>query len=116
MGGNSGMRRQERYGLRALAHFTTGGHFAIGGYGHRGDKAIALAIPRLNEALRPPGVANGLAYGLETVFNRGITDRLSRPYLFAQFLLWNHTVTVRQKIEEHVEHFGSQWDRLTSPA
>jgi hypothetical protein len=110
MGEPSGTRRQARYGLGYL------GRCAIRRHGHRGDKAITLAIPRLDEALRLPGVTDGVAYGLETVFNCGITDRLSRPYLFTQFLLWNHTVTVRQKIEERLEHFRSQSNRLISPA
>jgi hypothetical protein len=66
--------------------------------------------------LRLPGVADGTAYGLQTVFDCGITDSLSRPYLFGQFLFRYHTVTMRQKIGEHLEHFGSQSNRLTSSA
>jgi hypothetical protein len=66
--------------------------------------------------LRLPIVANGLAYGLQTIFNCGITDSLSRPYLFTQFLLWNHTVAVRQKIDKRLEHFWPQSNRLASPA
>jgi hypothetical protein len=99
-----------RYGLGRLAHSRLGRHC------YRSDKVITLAIPRLDEALRLPIVANGLAYGLKTVFNRGITNSLSRPYLFAQFLLGNHTVAVRQKIGKHLEHFWAQSNRLASPA
>jgi len=75
-----------------------------------------MAIVRRNEALRLPSVAQGVAEGPETVFNGGITGTLSRPYLFTEFVLRNHTVAVRQKIDEHLEHFGSQSDRLASPA
>jgi len=105
-----GTRRQARYGLGRRAHSSIGRH------GYRSDKAITLAIPRLNEALRLPIVANGLAYGLETVFNGGIADSLSRPYLFTELLLRNHTVAVRQEIGKHLEHFWSQSNRLASPA
>src|SRR5712691_6029900 len=101
---------QDRDGLSCLVRG------AIGGQRHCGDKVITLAIPRLDEALRLPGVADGMAYGLETVFNCGITDSLSRPYLFTQFLLCNHTVAVRQKINKHLEHFWPQSNRLASPA
>src|SRR2546425_9859106 len=105
-----GTHWQARYSLGRRVHSGLGRH------GYRSDKAITLAIARLDEALRLPIVANGLAYGLETVFNGGIADSLSRPYLFTQFLLWNHTVAVRQKISKRSEHFGSQSNRLASPA
>ena len=75
-----------------------------------------LASDAPDEALRLPVVADGLAYGLETVFNCGIADSLSRPYLFTELLLRNHTVAVRQEIGKHLEHFWSQSDRLASPA
>jgi hypothetical protein len=75
-----------------------------------------VTIPRLNEALRLPGVADGAAYGLETVVNGGITDCRGRPYLFTEFVLGNHTVAVHQEIGEYLEHFRSQSDRLVSPA
>src|SRR5882672_7479312 len=68
MGGNTGTCREERYGFRCLARF------AIGGYRYRGDEPITLAIARLDEALRLPVVTDGLAYGLETVFNSSVTD------------------------------------------
>ena len=87
-----------------------------GRHRHGGDKAIALAIARLDETLRLPVIADGVAYGLETVFNRGIAHSLSRPHLFAQFLLRNHTVAVRQKISKRLEHFWPQSNRLASPA
>ena len=61
---------------------------AIGRHRHGGDKAMPVTIPRLNEALR--GVADGVAYGLETVVNCGITNCRSRPYLFTEFMLGNH--------------------------
>src|SRR5437870_2109780 len=107
---NLGRHWQARYSLGRLTHS------CIGRHRYRSDKAITMAIPRLDEALRLPIVANGLAYGLQTVFNRGITDSLSRPYLFTQFLLRNHTVAVRQKIDKHLEHFWPQSNRLASPA
>src|SRR5262249_43518599 len=90
--------------------------WSIGGYRHRGGKGVPVTIPCLNEALRLPSVADDVAYGLKTVFNRGITDCRSRPYLFTQFLLWNHTVAVRQEIGKYLEHFWSQSNRLASPA
>jgi hypothetical protein len=110
MASDCGKRWQDCNGLGGLGHSTIGGH------GHRGDKAVTLAIPRLDKALRLPVVTNGLAYGLETVFNCGIAYSLSGPYLFTQFLLRNHTVAVRQKISERLEHFRSQSNRLVSPA
>src|SRR5215813_3694954 len=110
MASDCGTRWQGRDGLSCLAHS------AIGGHHHLGDKAITLAIPRLDETLRLPGVADGLAYSLQTVFNCGITDNLSRPYLVTQFLLWNHTVAMRQQISKRLEHFRSQSNRLASPA
>jgi hypothetical protein len=91
-------------------------HSAIWGHGHGGDKAVALTIARLNETLRLPVVADGPAYSLETVFNRGIAHSLSRPHLLAQFLLRNHTVAVRQKISKRLEHFWPQSNRLASSA
>jgi hypothetical protein len=66
--------------------------------------------------LRLPGVTHSLTYGLQTIFNGGITGTLSRPHLFTEFLFRNHTVAVRQKIDERLEHFGSQSNRLASPA
>ena len=36
--------------------------------------------------------------------------------MFAQFLFRNHTVAVRQKINERLEHFWPQSNRLVSPA
>jgi hypothetical protein len=85
-------------------------------HGHSSDEAIALTIARLNETLRLPVITNGPTYSLETVFNRGISHSLSRPHLFTQFLLRNHTVTVRQEIGKRLEHFWSQSNRLASPA
>src|SRR5215510_3627864 len=108
--GSIGTRRQQRYGLRCLVRL------AIRGSRHSGDKAITLTVSRLNETLRLPIIADGVAYSLETVFNRGIAHSLSRPHLFAQFLLRNHTVTVRQKISKRLEHFWPQSNRLASPA
>src|SRR5215813_6919513 len=108
--GHCGMHWQGRDNLSGCMRF------AIGGLCHHGDKAITPAIPRLNEALRLPVVAKSVAQGLETVFNRGIAGSLSRPDLFTQFLLGNHTVAVRQKIRKHLELFGSQSNRLASPA
>src|SRR5262245_38667683 len=99
MVGHRGTRRQER-DSRGYRRCT-----AVRRHRYGGDKAIPVTIPRLNEALCLPSVADGLAYGLETVFNGGITDCRSRPYLFTEFLLWNHTVAVHQEIGEHVEHF-----------
>jgi hypothetical protein len=51
--------------------------FAIWRHGHGSDKAITLAVARLNETLRLSVIANGVAYSLETVFNRGIAHSLS---------------------------------------
>src|SRR5439155_11381501 len=51
-----------------------------------------------------------------TVFNRRITSSLRRPHLFTEFLLRHYAVTVRQKIGEHSKYFGSQSNRLASPA
>jgi hypothetical protein len=102
MGGYRGRRRQERDGRGDL------GRSAIGRHRHGRDKAIPVTIPRLNEALRLPGVANGVAYGLETVINGGITDCRGRPYLFTEFMLGNHTVAMHQEIGEHLEYFRSQ--------
>jgi hypothetical protein len=110
MGGYGGTHRQGRDGLRYL------GRSALGRHRHGGDKAIPVTIPRLNAALRLPGVADGAAYGLETVVNCGITDCRGRPYLFTEFMLGNHTVAVHQEIGEHLEHFRSQSNRLASPA
>src|SRR5215468_6832317 len=110
MGSVSGPDSETRYSLGRPAHF------CIRRHRYRSDKAITLAIPRLDETLRLPVVANGSTYGLQTVFNCGITDSLSRPYLFTQFLLCNHTVAVRQKIGKHLEHFWPQSNRLASPA
>jgi hypothetical protein len=110
MVGHIGTQRQERCGLGHRAHSTIWRH------GYRGDKTVTLAIPRLDEALRLPIVADGVAYGLQTVFNRGIADSLSRPYLFTELLLRNHTVAVRQERGKRLEHFWSQWNRLVSPA
>src|SRR5262249_20355135 len=113
-GANLGRDRgHARHGPEAPSCLT---HSAIGGLHHLGDKAITLAIPRLDETLRLPVVTDDLAYGLQTVFNCGITDNLSRPYLLTQFLLWNHTVAMRQKISKRLEHFRSQSNRLASPA
>src|SRR5262249_31051146 len=80
-----------------------------------GDKVIPMAIVRLDEPLRLPRVADGLAYGPETVFNGGITGTLRRPDLGTEFLLRNHTVAVRQQIRQRLEHFGAQSNRLVSP-
>jgi hypothetical protein len=110
MTGNISTHWQHRYGLSCPEHF------AIWRQGHSGDKAIALAIARLNETLHLPVIADGVAYSLETVFNRGIAHRLSRPYTFAQFLFRNHTVAFRQKISQRLEHFWPQSNRLASPA
>src|SRR5262245_12918681 len=105
-----GTYQQGRYRCRPRRHS------AVVAHRHRGDKAVSLAIPCLDETLCLSVVAYGLAYGLETVFNSSIADSLSRPYLFTEFLLWNHTVAVRQEIGKHLEHFWSQSDRLASPA
>jgi len=82
------MRRQARYSLRCPVRSAIGGH-RYGSY-----KTITLAIPRLNETLRLPVVADGAADGLETVFNRRIAGSLRRPHLFAELLLRHDTVTV----------------------
>jgi hypothetical protein len=102
---------KDHVGIARFPH----GRCGIGGPGDGRDEAIPLAIARLDEALRLPGVADGMAYGLQTIFNGGIPGAPSRPHLGTEFLLRNHTVAVRQKIEERLEHFGSQAHRLASP-
>jgi hypothetical protein len=99
MGGHRGAHRQKRdtRGIRW--------HAAIGRHRHGGNEAVSVTVPRLNEALRLPGVANGVAYSFETVINCGITDCRSRPYLFTEFMFWNHAIAVHQEIGKHLEHF-----------
>jgi hypothetical protein len=78
---------------------------AIRRHRYGGNKAITLTVARLDEALYPSVIANGLTYGLEAVFNGGVTDRLNRPYLFTEFLLGNHAIAVCKKIRKRVEYF-----------
>src|SRR5215831_17904862 len=118
---NTGIRER----LRRLGALLSKDHVGIARFPHGrcgsggpcdgSDEAIPLAIARLDEAWRLPGVADGVAYGLQTIFNGGITGTPSRPHLCTEFLLWNYTVAVRQKIEECLEHFGLQAPRLASP-
>jgi hypothetical protein len=110
MTGHIGTHGQHLYGLSGPVHF------AIWGHRHGGDEAITLAVARLNETLRLPIIADSVAYSLKTVFNRGIAHSLSRPHLLAQFLFRNHTVAVRQKISQRLEHFWPQSNRLASSA
>ncbi len=54
---------------------------------HRGHKAIALAIDRLQQPLVAPAVPNGLAYRFDHTLERGIADKLLRPDLLTELVL-----------------------------
>ena len=65
---------------------------------HRPHKAIAVTPTALNEPLRPPTVANGLAGQRNTALERRITNKLARPYMRAELVFGDYMVAMLKEI------------------
>jgi hypothetical protein len=79
---------------------------------NRSYKTITLAVQRQNDALGLPPITHRLAYCPYHPLECSLTNELPRPYLSAQLLCRNDSISMLQEIQTHPEHLGSQADGL----
>ena len=77
-----------------------------------GDKAIAAAAERFDEALLPSAVPSGLAGGCHVLVHGGVADALRRPEVLNQFILGDDAITMRNEVGEHIENLRPKWTGL----
>jgi hypothetical protein len=73
-------------------------------------------MERLDAALRPSTVANGLARCHDAVAQRHFANKLVGPELGQEFVFGDHPITVLDEVEQDVEHLWLKLAELASMA
>jgi hypothetical protein len=82
----------------------------------RRNEAIAPPMQRLDAALLPPTVTNGLACRHDAVVQRHLANELVGPELFQEFVPCDHPLTMLDEVAQDVKHLRFEPTRLAGVA
>ena len=80
-----------------------------------GQKAIAVAAPRLDGALFSRTVADGLAQGPHAPRDGAIVDVDARPRVFQQLGPGHHPMAMLREVDQHLVRLGLQRHAMAFP-